>query len=43
MSSATKVSSSTPNAGLLAICCASVESVPTVAVALQKEPKPCVG
>jgi len=38
-----KVSSSTVNAGLLAICSARVEDVPTVAVALQNEPKPWVG
>ena len=43
MSSSTKVSSSTWNAGLLRICSARVYAVPTVAVAEQNEPKPCVG
>ena len=43
MSSETNVSSSTVNAGLLVICSATVEALPTVAVALQNEPKPCVG
>ena len=43
MSSLTNTSSSTCSAGLLSACWPTVEAVPTVLVAEQNEPKPCVG